>query len=223
MTTASASRPVFTTPTRLPLAGQMQAQTPTPSHLQSSPSPHPPQQTQAAQAAQAAMAAREKARVTTLLDINSALLQEVVNLQSAGKTGGSNQPGQSVHSGTVTCPLSRRPSGRAVSKLRSAGREARWQANLAYLATIADRAKKSGVAAPLAPAIMTPPPSMPGLNAIYAQLNELFPEAAKATAQVPPQPRQMQVQNVPHLMPQATQPMHGTEGMAPGGMGVMTG
>ncbi|KMU90105.1 hypothetical protein CIHG_07915 [Coccidioides immitis H538.4] len=178
------------------------------------------------------MAAREKARVTTLLDINSALLQEVVNLQSAGKTGGSNQPAnpstqeqsgahspadpavaQSQNSG----PQAAKPGGKSTQEYVDCMR--RLQANLAYLATIADRAKKSGVAAPLAPAIMTPPPSMPGLNAIYAQLNELFPEAAKATAQVPPQPRQMQVQNVPHLMPQATQPMHGPEGMLTGRYG----
>ncbi|EEP78162.1 predicted protein [Uncinocarpus reesii 1704] len=241
MTTPSASRPPFTTPTRpAQLPGQMQAQTPpVPHQLQSSPSPHPPQPTpaaQAAQAAQAAVSAREKARVTVLLDINSALLQEVVNLQSSGKTGVSNQPAttpaqdqQTTASPTEPSASQSQGSGSQPAKPATKSTQEyvdcmrRLQANLAYLATVADRAKKTGVAAPLAPAILTPPPSMPSLIAAYTQLNELFPDAAKLAAHAQAQQRQMPTQNIPQLMPQTSQPTHISDGMVPGTTGAMNG
>ncbi|WEW62005.1 hypothetical protein PRK78_007505 [Emydomyces testavorans] len=243
-TTASASRALFTTPSRpTQLHGQMQMQTPTPSQLQSSPSPHAPQATETTQATQAAAAAaREKARVTILLEINSALLQEVVNLQTAGKTAASNQavnPQTSMTSdpstASTTDPLSSQFQSTGSHTAKPAVKSSqeyvdcmrRLQANLAYLATVADRAKKSGVPAPVAPAIMTPPPNIPSLSAAYVQLNELFPGAAKIAAQAsqpPQQPRQMPVQNMPQFMSQVTQPMHVPEGMvAPGNAGAMAG
>jgi hypothetical protein len=52
----------------------------------------------------------------------------------------------------------------------------RLQANLAYLATIADRSKKPGNVVPPGPQILTPPPNVPGMEELYARLNELFPE-----------------------------------------------
>ncbi|PYI11697.1 hypothetical protein BO78DRAFT_99173 [Aspergillus sclerotiicarbonarius CBS 121057] len=123
-----------------------------------------------------ATAAREKARVSTLLDINSMLLQEVMNLQAAGKAGGPSQGSQESNPspGSDQNPdkPTQRPSPEYVECMR------RLQANLGYLATIADRAKKSGGVPPTAPAIMSPPPNMPSMNEIYNKLNELFPRTA---------------------------------------------
>ncbi|KAF9886911.1 hypothetical protein FE257_011034 [Aspergillus nanangensis] len=134
-------------------------------------------------------AAREKARVSALLDINSMLLQEVVNLQAAGKAGSaSTQPGSqdsnnpsplSEQASDATKGSAQRPSQEYVDCMR------RLQANLAYLATIADRAKKSGGVAPQAPNIMTPPPHMPSMNDIYTKLNELFPRIAQGASGTP--------------------------------------
>jgi len=58
----------------------------------------------------------------------------------------------------------------------------RLQANLAYLVALAERAKKSGVNLPPAPAFMTPPPNLPGLNDLYVELGELFPGAPRAVS-----------------------------------------
>ncbi|KAI1924539.1 hypothetical protein LOZ65_003022, partial [Ophidiomyces ophidiicola] len=151
----------------------------------------------------AAAAAREKARVTVLLDINSALLQEVVHLQAAGKAGVANQP-------TTT-----KASPAYVDCMR------RLQANLAYLATIADRAKKAGAHAPAAPAIMTPPPSLPALQPAYAQLNDLFPAAA-AAAKGPPQHPHPPRPAAPLPMPPHAQPFVAMDG-TPGSVGAIAG
>lgn len=132
-------------------------------------------------AVQAQAVAREKARVATLLEINSLLLQEVVNLQAAGKSGapptqpGSQEANPSPSSETNETPKSpaQKPSPEYIECLR------RLQANLAYLASIADRAKKSGGVPPSAPAIMTPPPNTPSLNEMYERLNELFPRVPR--------------------------------------------
>jgi hypothetical protein len=157
-------------------------------------------------AAQVQAAAREKARITALLDINSALLQEVVNLQAAGKAGipptaaQQTSPTQEQHSaspisatepqnnaGDASKPGAQKPSQEYIECMR------RLQANLAYLATIADRAKKASGVLPAAPAIMTPPPSLSNLNEMYTRLNGLFPGASRggqSTPQGPQRPRQ---------------------------------
>jgi hypothetical protein len=149
------------------------AQTGSPAPAQS------PAQYQAQAQAQAQMAAREKARVTTLLDINSTLLQEVVNLQASGKAG-TPSPGDANASptdqgGEAAKAQGSKPSPEYIECMR------RLQANLAYLATIADRAKKSGGVAPQAPAIMTPPSNVPAVHDLYAKLNELFPRTGKTS------------------------------------------
>jgi hypothetical protein len=144
---------------------------------QSGASPAAPAQSQAQAQAQAQFAAREKARVTALLDINSALLQEVVNLQAAGKAGPASNPDtNSPTSEQVDASkANQKPSPEYIECMR------RLQANLAYLATIADRAKKAGGVVPQTPAIMTPPPNLPALNDLYAKLNELFPRSGKTS------------------------------------------
>ncbi|CAG8028431.1 unnamed protein product [Penicillium olsonii] len=140
---------------------------------QSGASPGTPAQAQA----QAQLAAREKARVTVLLDINSALLEEVVNLQAAGKAGPASNP--DTNSPTSEAPdaskANQKPSPEYIECMR------RLQANLAYLATIADRAKKAGGVVPQTLAIMTPPPNLPAVNELYAKLNDLFPRSGKAS------------------------------------------
>ena len=50
------------------------------------------------------------------------------------------------------------------------------QANLAYLAAIADRVRKPTTQVPLAPAIMMAPKYMPGLMDSYRQLLSMFPD-----------------------------------------------
>ncbi|GLI81840.1 hypothetical protein PoHVEF18_010231 [Penicillium ochrochloron] len=138
-----------------------------------------PAQYQAQAQAQAQMAAREKARVTTLLDINTTLLQEVVNLQASGKAGtappGDANASPTDQGGDSAKAQGSKPSPEYIECMR------RLQANLAYLATIADRAKKSGGVVPQAPAIMTPPPNVPAAHDLYTKLNELFPRAGKGS------------------------------------------
>lgn len=139
--------------------------------------PGTPAQSPAQAHAQAQMAAREKARVSTLLDINSALLQEVLNLQVAGKVGSASGPDGNGSSDGAADPAkaNQKPSPEYMECMR------RLQANLGYLATIADRAKKSGGVAPQAPGIMSPPPNLPALHELYVKLNELFPRSAKGS------------------------------------------
>lgn len=165
--------------------------------------PNQPQVPAQPSAAQMQATARDKARVQILLDINSALLQEVVNLQAAGKAGmpppqaasqsqdQSASPSPSTEQSNNTndaskAPTNTKPSQEYIECMR------RLQANLAYLATIADRAKKSGGVPPSAPAIMTPPPSLPSMNEMYAKLNELFPGAAKGPISQQQQQQQQQ-------------------------------
>lgn len=144
---------------------------------------------------------REKARVTVLLEINSMLLQEVMSLQAAGKAGAppqqQQQPGSQESNpspgsdqGLEGGPKgpAQKPSPEYIECMR------RLQANLAYLATIADRAKKSGGVPPQAPAIMTPPPNTPSMGEVYNRLNELFPR---------PSPQSSQGNGKPSLSPAA--------------------
>lgn len=133
-----------------------------------------------------AVAAREKARVSTLLEINSALLQELVNLQAAGKSGGPPQPpptaAQEQQSSSLNPPAeAEKPSQEYVECLK------RLQTNLVYLASVTDRNKKAG---PPAPGILTPPPHMGNLNELYSKLSGLFagvPRPAVAHQQRPSQ------------------------------------
>ncbi|KAJ5476855.1 hypothetical protein N7475_002584 [Penicillium sp. IBT 31633x] len=138
--------------------------------------------------AQAQFAAREKARVTALLDINSALLQEVVNLQAAGKAGPASNPDTNspAPEQADASKANQKPSPEYIECMR------RLQANLAYLATIADRAKKAGGVVPPTPAIMTPPPNLPAVNELYATLNELFSRPTKASTPQRLSPQTMQ-------------------------------
>ncbi|KAJ5579418.1 hypothetical protein N7450_008285 [Penicillium hetheringtonii] len=154
-----------------PTAAQIQAQVQGQSQISQ---PQSPAQAQAA----AAAATREKARVATLLDINSTLLQEVLNLQSAGKAGtaanaDANAPGE--QGADATKAAGQKPSQEYIECMR------RLQANLAYLATIADRAKKASGVTPQPPAIMTAPPNLPAVKDLYVKLNELFSNPGKAS------------------------------------------
>jgi hypothetical protein len=157
--------------------------------------------------AQAQAAAREKARVSTLLEINSMLLQEVVNLQTAGKAGAPPaQQGAQDGSASSTPDQSsegnknpaQKPSPEYIECMR------RLQANLAYLAAIADRTKKSGGMAPSSPAIMTPPPNIPSMNEVYGKLSGLFPRTGASAGGTPqPNPQAMQDNGNPSPSPGA--------------------
>ncbi|PGH13483.1 hypothetical protein AJ79_03613 [Helicocarpus griseus UAMH5409] len=217
MASIAASNPPFSTPPRpsqAPIPQQQQQQ----QQIQSPVSALSPQQ-----------AAREKARVTVLLDINSALLQEVVNLQASGKAGITpNQPASQqsspIKENNTASPTS--PTDIAGSQSQNAGTDGpkptpgvtgkpsieyidcmrRLQANLAYLATVADRAKKTGASAPQAPAIMTPPPNVPGVTELYAKLNELFAGVSKQGGPSTPQQQLQQQQHHKQRQSQGPQP-----------------
>ncbi|KAK2798233.1 hypothetical protein FQN51_007799 [Onygenales sp. PD_10] len=190
MSTVTAANSLFSTPPRPSQAGNQPQPQPQP---QSPVNALSPQQT-----------AREKARVSILLDINSALLQEVVNLQAAGKAG--NQPASQqaspVKENSTASPTSttdfagsqaqNAPGSASKPSLEYIDCMRRLQANLAYLATVADRAKKAGATAPQAPAIMTPPPNVAAVTELYAKLNELFPGAPKQGGPSTPQQQQLQ-------------------------------
>ncbi|KAJ5707392.1 hypothetical protein N7488_007193 [Penicillium malachiteum] len=127
---------------------QNQMQSPSPAQLQ----------------AQAQAVARERVRITTLLDINSTLLEEVMNLQKSGKaTLSQNADG---------VPIPQKPSQEYIDCMR------RMQANLVYLANATDKQKRMPI-----PAIMSPPPNVPALNESYQKLNELFPRSGQVPAQ----------------------------------------
>jgi hypothetical protein len=116
------------------------------------------------------MAARENARINTLLDINSVLLKEVVHLQAASSKVGTASP-----SGDTNASLIKAIKANG-SKLTREYIEymRRVQANLAYLVMV-DRVNNPGGTALQAPAIMTPPTSLPAVHELYAKLNGLFP------------------------------------------------
>lgn len=136
-------------------------------------------------------AARERARVTVLLEINTQLLQEVVSLQAQGKAGVTpTQPQQSPTSPTsATDPSALNASPVDSSKQGPAKPPSqeyadcmrRLQANLSYLAAIADAKKKASGSLPSGPAIMIPPPHLTGMQDLYKKLNQLFPEASQST------------------------------------------
>jgi hypothetical protein len=124
-----------------------------------------------------AATAREKERVSVLLEINSMLLQEAVNLQSSGKAGG--PPAQAAQDSNPSPTSESNADKNAQRSPEYMNCMRRLQVNLAYLATVADKGKKGGVVPP-APAIMTPPPNLPAIAELYTKLNELFPRAANA-------------------------------------------
>ncbi|KAI5307812.1 hypothetical protein KEM55_007344, partial [Ascosphaera atra] len=144
-------------------------------------------------------AAREKARIALLLDINSALLQELFRLQAAGKAffipGKDSQHAhsQSKDSNSSSTPNpqdqhSQQPQQPKQPKMPPHPEYAhcmrRLQANLEYIANVADREKKAQMPGGQigriihAPAVLTSPPNVPSLEPLYAKLNELFPNAA---------------------------------------------
>ncbi|KAJ9601914.1 hypothetical protein H2200_013584 [Cladophialophora chaetospira] len=141
--------------------------------------------------------ARERERVTVLLEINTHLLQEVVSLQAQGKAGTTptqgqqsptsptsasdptnaitNSPGEPPKSAGGTPQAAKPPSQEYADCMR------RLQANLSYLAAIADAKKKANGALPAGPAIMIAPPHLPQVTDLYKKLNSLFPEAASSS------------------------------------------
>ena len=133
---------------------------------------------------------RERSRVTVLLDINTALLKEVVSLQSQGKAGAAPGNQQSPTSPTSAIdPNNALTNSPVDASKQNAGKPAsqeyadcmrRLQANLSYLAAIADAKKKVNGSLPLGPAIMIPPPHLKEVHQLYTRLNELFPEAGQS-------------------------------------------
>lgn len=155
-----------------------------PSTTQSSTSTKSPQSPQSL--------AQENARVSVLLEINAYLLQEVVSLQAQGKAGGSavsasqQSSGQDTGSNVSSTPsnnTSAEPSKPGVSKQPSqeyVDCMRRLQANLAYLAAVADTKKKAAGMLPPRPAITAPPPHLPDVRPLYKKLNALFPNMGQA-------------------------------------------
>lgn len=135
---------------------------------------------------------REKARVSVLLEINSHLLQEVVSLQAQGKAGGpptsipQQSPTQEAGAASPTSatdpsnPLNNspigptKPAGARIPSQEYIECMRRLQANLAYLAAIADAKKKAAGSVPAAPAIMAPPSHLSDVRELYKKLNALF-------------------------------------------------
>lgn len=133
-------------------------------------------------------AARERARVSVLLEINTQLLLEVVALQKDGKAGVTpTQPQPSPTSPTSGADPSVMNAS-PIDPAKHAGAKPptqeyadcmrRLQANLSYLAAIADAKKKASGSLPAGPAIMIPPPHLTGVQDLYKKLNQLFPDAS---------------------------------------------
>lgn len=123
-------------------------------------------------------AAREEERVSTLLEINAHLIQEVTILQAQGKAGGQPSPSspttESMNTG-ANSPSD--PSKKQAATQEYADCMRRLQANLAYLAAIADATKKATGSRPVGPAIMVPPTHLTSVHPLYQKLKALFPEA----------------------------------------------
>ncbi|KAI9772794.1 MAG: hypothetical protein M1839_002295 [Geoglossum umbratile] len=123
---------------------------------------------------------RERERVSLLLEINRELLQEVVNLQASGKAGASGQTaGQTTSQEKETKDEKDSTDGQQAKPVPDKAYVEcmrRLQANLAYLAAMADRSHKPGPI-PTSPVIMIAPPEMPSLNESYRKLLALFPGA----------------------------------------------
>lgn len=131
-------------------------------------------------------AAREEERVTTLLEINSHLLQEVMNLQAQGKAGPTSQqsptsPGASADNANMGSNSPNDPSKSHPPSQEYADCMRRLQANLAFLAAIADASRKATGNRPMGPAIMVPPPHLTTVHPLYQKLGALFPEASQTT------------------------------------------
>lgn len=136
----------------------------------------PVQQVQAPPSPQTA--AREEERVATLLEINAHLILEVSNLQAQGK-GPSSQ--QTPTSPTANDPTPNSPADRKPPSQEYADCMRRLQANLAYLAAIADSSKKTTAPKPVGPAILIPPNHLTSVHGLYQKLKTLFPEASQTT------------------------------------------
>ncbi|KAL4932016.1 uncharacterized protein BDV17DRAFT_254740 [Aspergillus undulatus] len=167
---------------------------------QPTPTPQVASQSSAPAVQSPAAVTREKERVSVLLEINSMLLQEVINLQTSGKAGGpSAQQGSQDKNSSPTSEST--PDKNATRTPEYANCMRRLQLNLGYLATVADKGKKSAGVVPAAPGIMTPPPHLPALNDLYAKLNELFPNAPQGTATTQPGAQGSQGNGGPSLSP----------------------
>jgi len=111
---------------------------------------------------------REKERISLLLDINVELLQEISTLQAQGK-GGAQTPQQAEMFRKQGLP-DKMASEEYIQTLY------RLHANLGYLCGLSDLAQlKPDQKPPHPPNFMKPPPNMPGLEAKYSTLRELFP------------------------------------------------
>lgn len=158
----------------VPDQGMMSVAPNTAGHRPTAPPSQPPYVQPLAQAT-----VKDMERVSTLLEINSVLLREVANLQAQGKAGsiGANPaspktdgPSTGIESPQQSQAHRTPPSQEYAECMR------RLQSNLAYLAAIADSSKK-GNGRPANPAILVPPPHLPGVVPLYQKLRDLFPEA----------------------------------------------
>ncbi|KAF2688055.1 hypothetical protein K458DRAFT_415126 [Lentithecium fluviatile CBS 122367] len=124
--------------------------------------------------------AREKQRIDTLLEINQALIQEVMELHTQGKAG---------HIG----PAPDKPEGEKQQQPSMEYRDCmrRLQANLAFLAQNAEKHTKPNQAILPGPAIMNPPSSPEKLVTLYKQLSTLFPGWTGAQAKSSPGPQRL--------------------------------
>ncbi|KAF2785694.1 hypothetical protein K505DRAFT_221887, partial [Melanomma pulvis-pyrius CBS 109.77] len=106
--------------------------------------------------------AREKDRMTTLLEINNLLIQEVVELQSQGRAGHIGPPPPEGDKQV-------QPAKEYVDCMR------RLQSNLSFLAQNAEKHNKPNHPIQPGPAIMVVPASPPELVELYTKLQELYP------------------------------------------------
>ena len=125
-------------------------------------------------------AAREEERVSTLLEINAHLILEVSNLQAQGKGPSAQQTPTSPTTNEPT-PNSPQDASKKPHSQEYADCMRRLQANLAYLAAIADSSKKTAAPKPIGPAIMIPPSHLTSVHGLYQKLKTLFPEASQTT------------------------------------------
>ncbi|KAF2195332.1 hypothetical protein K469DRAFT_698908 [Zopfia rhizophila CBS 207.26] len=134
--------------------------------------------------------AREKERMTVLLEINNVLLMEVVDLQTQGKAGHVGQAVPPVKEDGKPDTDKQQPAKEYVECMR------RLQCNLAYLAQNAEKNHKPNQPIQPGPAIMTIPQSPPQLVELYIKLQGLYPgwKGQQKASPGPQRPNPMQQQ-----------------------------
>jgi hypothetical protein len=160
--------------------------------------------------------AQEQERVTLLLQINQILLTEIMAMQEQGKGGDvqtptapkpneeKKEPEKQASKEYVECVIISVTSRLITAELTISRNMRRMQANLAYLANVAERPNRPSNQVMHWPPIMVAPASPPNLVEMYTKLQTLFPRWKEQQSKLSASPL--------HTPQSATGPTNSTSG-----------